>query len=185
MGLSPAQIQKAADLKQSMLRAAAQIAAQQGVQALTLEAVAKQAGASKGALLHHFSSKADLLEAMMTNLIERFEDDLDRYAEADPDPRGRRTRAVINACAHSASYENRLGVAIVAAMHFDPALLKRWQELAARWLEEDLAEADPVQASILRLVTNGLWASETFGLYPMDAKQRAAVVERLLAMTRV
>ncbi len=69
-------------------------------------------------------------------------------------------------------------------MQFDPTLLNRWRELAAQWLDEDLAEADPVKASILRLVTNGLWASETFGLYPMDVQQRAAVVERLLAMTR-
>lgn len=48
-------------------------------------------------------------------------------------------------------------------MQFDPTLLNRWRELAAQWLDEDLAEADPVKASILRLVTNGLWASETFG----------------------
>ncbi len=72
MGLSPAQIKKAADLKQSLLAAAAQIAAQQGIQALTLDAVAKQAGASKGALLHHFPSKADLLDALMTDLLDHF-----------------------------------------------------------------------------------------------------------------
>ncbi len=184
MGLSPAQIKKAADLKQSLLAAAAQIAAQQGIQALTLDAVAKQAGASKGALLHHFSSKADLLDALMTDLLDHFKTDLERYAAADLDPRGRRVRAAIYASAYFEQDKNRLGVAIVAAMQFDPTLLNRWRELAAQWLDEDLAEADPVQASILRLVTNGLWASEAFGLYPMDIQQRAAVVERLLAMTR-
>ena len=73
MGLSAAQIQKAADLKQSLLRAAAQIILRAGVQALTLEAVAKQAGASKGAMLHHFRSKSELLEALMDDLIARFE----------------------------------------------------------------------------------------------------------------
>ncbi len=178
MGLSPAQIKKAADLKQSLLAAAAQIAAQQGIQALTLDAVAKQAGASKGALLHHFSSKADLLDALMTDLLDHFKADLERYAAADLNPRGRRVRAAIYASAYFEQDKNRLGVAIAAAMQFDPTLLNRWRELAAQWLDEDLAEADPVKASILRLVTNGLWASETFGLYPMDVQQRAAVVER-------
>ncbi len=143
MGLSPAQIKKAADLKQSLLAAAAQIAAQQGIQALTLDAVAKQAGASKGALLHHFSSKADLLDALMTDLLDHFKADLERYAAADLNPRGRRVRAAIYASAYFEQDKNRLGVAIAAAMQFDPTLLNRWRELAAQWLDEDLAEADP------------------------------------------
>ncbi len=163
MGLSPAQIKKAADLKQSLLAAAAQIAAQQGIQALTLDAVAKQAGASKGALLHHFSSKADLLDALMTDLLDHFKADLERYAAADLNPRGRRVRAAIYASAYFEQDKNRLGVAIAAAMQFDPTLLNRWRELAAQWLDEDLAEADPVKASILRLVTNGLWAPKHSG----------------------
>jgi AcrR family transcriptional regulator len=184
MGLSAAQIQKAADLKQSLLRAAAQIILRAGVQALTLEAVAKQAGASKGALLHHFRSKSELLEALMDDLIARFEADLSRFAQADPDPRGRQTRAFINASANSPTDENRLGVAIAAALLFDPALMRRWQDVATRWLEQDLTEADPVQATILRLAADGLWVSDAFDLYPMGPEQRRAVVERLLAMTR-
>ncbi len=109
MGLSPAQIKKAADLKQSLLAAAAQIAAQQGIQALTLDAVAKQAGASKGALLHHFSSKADLLDALMTDLLDHFKADLERYAAADLNPRGRRVRAAIYASAYFEQDKNALG----------------------------------------------------------------------------
>ncbi|WP_053221018.1 TetR/AcrR family transcriptional regulator [Methylobacterium indicum] len=184
MGVSPAQIQKAADLKQSLLRAAAQIILQDGVQALTLEAVARQAGASKGALLHHFRTKAELLTVLMADLVERFEAEMERFAADDPDPRGRRTRAFINASANSAAEENRLGVVVAAAFLFDPALMRRWQEVAERLIAQDLAEADPVQASLLRLAADGLWVSEACGLYPMSPEHRAAVVERLLSLTR-
>lgn len=184
MGLSPAQIQKAADLRQSLLQAAAQIILQAGVQVLTLDAVAAKAGTSKGGLLHHFRSKADLLDALMDDLIERFEADLVRFAESDPDTQGRRTRAYINATANTAPEKHRLGVAIATALLFDPAQMRRWQEVANRWLEQDLVEADPIQASLLRIAADGLWVAEAFGLHPMDPERRAATVRRLLDMTR-
>lgn len=184
MGLSSMQIQKAADLRESLLRVAAQIVLQAGVQALTLDAVAKGAGASKGGLLHHFSTKSELLDALLDHLIERFEADLARFAHADPEPHGRQTRAYINASASSAPDQNRLGIAIATALLFDPALMRRWREIANLWLKQDMVEADPVQAGILRLAADGLWVSEAFELHPMSPELRVAMVQRLLDMTR-
>lgn len=184
MGLSAAQIQKASELRRSLLTAAAQIILRRGIQALTLDAVAQEAGTSKGGLLHHFGSKSELLDALMGDLLERFEADLARFAQADPDPDGRHTRAYINASVNSPSEQNRIGIAIVTALLFESALIQRWQEVVNRWIERDTAEADSVHARILRIAADGLWVSEAFGLCPMDPELRAATVQRLLDMTR-
>ena len=50
--------------RQKILAAASQIVQCKGVAKLTLEAVAKEAGVSKGGLLYHFSNKA-LIEGMI------------------------------------------------------------------------------------------------------------------------
>ncbi|WP_371362004.1 hypothetical protein SRRS_32680 [Sporomusa rhizae] len=51
---------KKTETKEQILRAAAEIINVEGVFSLTLEAVAKKAGISKGGLLYHFPTKDDL-----------------------------------------------------------------------------------------------------------------------------
>ena len=54
------------------IRAAAQaLVAEQGSANLTLEAVAKGAGISKGGLLYHYANKQALLEGMLEDLLAR------------------------------------------------------------------------------------------------------------------
>jgi len=48
-----------------LLAAANKVVVDRGVDALTLDAVACQAGVSKGGLLHHFPSKEALITAMV------------------------------------------------------------------------------------------------------------------------
>lgn len=56
------------DKKKSILNAAADIVKEEGVAKLTLEAVAKKAGLSKGGLLYHYSSKEALIKGMVQDL---------------------------------------------------------------------------------------------------------------------
>jgi AcrR family transcriptional regulator len=46
---------------------------EEGVSGMTLEAVAREAGVSKGGLLYHFPSKEALIGGMIGRLIDRFE----------------------------------------------------------------------------------------------------------------
>ena len=65
-----------------LLDAAGTVVHRDGAQALTLDAVAKEASVSKGGLLYHFKSKNDLVQAM----VERWMADFGReMEEADPD----------------------------------------------------------------------------------------------------
>ena len=77
---------RGADTRERLLDAAAAVVRRDGAQALTLEAVAAEAGVSKGGLLYHFNSKRELLEAMLGGWLEEF-DARDRGR-----PRGRPVR---------------------------------------------------------------------------------------------
>ena len=59
--------------RQKILTAASQIVQCKGVAKLTLEAVAKEAGLSKGGLLYHFSNKEALIEGMIVRGVEDYE----------------------------------------------------------------------------------------------------------------
>lgn len=58
-------------IRQQLLAVAARLAAERGVGAVTLDAVAAASGVSKGGLLHHFPTKASLLEGMLDSLLDQ------------------------------------------------------------------------------------------------------------------
>jgi AcrR family transcriptional regulator len=57
----------------AILHAAQQLISSEGLQVLTLDRVARDAGLSKGGLLYHFSSKEQLIEALVSRVISRLE----------------------------------------------------------------------------------------------------------------
>jgi AcrR family transcriptional regulator len=69
-----------------------------GIGGLTLDAVALEAGVSKGGLLHHFPSKDKLLEAMVQRIIDRWVADWQTEIEKTPPGPGRVPRAFLNMC---------------------------------------------------------------------------------------
>ena len=58
-------------LRDALLDAAEAVVARQGVANLTFDAVAAEAGMSKGGLLHHFRSKDRLIEALVTRAARK------------------------------------------------------------------------------------------------------------------
>jgi AcrR family transcriptional regulator len=58
--------------REAILRAAGRVVVEEGVSGMTLEAVACEAGVSKGGLLYRFPSKEALIASMIGRLIEVF-----------------------------------------------------------------------------------------------------------------
>src|SRR5580692_6103775 len=69
MAMSPA----TSDTRAVILDTAQQLISSDGLQVLTLDRVARDAGLSKGGLLYHFSSKEQLIEALVNRVISRLE----------------------------------------------------------------------------------------------------------------
>jgi AcrR family transcriptional regulator len=175
-----------AHVRSELLRAAADIATEHGVQAVTLEAVAERAGVSKGGLQYHFRSKQALFDALFAQTLERFEAQMKTSIAADPHPGGANARAYLHAAmneATPAASTNLLRV-LVSSMMTDPDARERW---AAPMRE--LSRPDPLpleQAATLmicRLAADGLWISELLGYQNLSPALRDEIVRQLEVMT--
>jgi len=177
------------DTRSQILDAAQAVVMRDGVRNLTLEAVAANAGISKGGLLYHFRSKEDLAAAMIERSIAWFDDALADAAREDNAPMGRFSRAYLRAS---------LGMTPLTGERFDDfcssittALLSFPERLGPVRQQGERTQAeiekdgfDPVLATIIRLAVDGLWLSENFKLMRFDPAMKAKVTARLLEWTK-
>lgn len=168
--------------KSKLLEAAAKIVKEKGASCLTLDAVAKQAGVSKGGLLYHYPSKSALLTGMVAYLNDRFEQAiknqvaqgnatwLEAYVAMSFDPQ------------HSQIAES---AGMLAAVANDLTLLEPLAE-QYKFLQQQVesSSADPDLATILRLAADGLWFIELFGISPLSDERRSQVLARLIYLIK-
>ncbi len=165
-----------------MLRAASALVAERGYSALTLDAVGAATGVSKGGVLYHFPTKEALVAALVEELARGFDADQGAAHEADPVAPGAWTRAYLTASAAPAQDESEqlAAVALLAAVGYDPSLLEPIQDRYRHWVDRLDDDGLPgVDAHVVRLAADGLWAADLFGLAPPDAMLRARIHTRL------
>jgi AcrR family transcriptional regulator len=165
---------RAGETRGRLLDAAAEVVRRDGPQNLTLDAVAAEAGVSKGGLLYHFKGKRDLVEALVARWLAEFQRDID----AAPDGFA---RGYVRASDPGGAVAEELG--LLAALVAEPGLLAPMRERYAVWQDRIEREGgDPVDATVARLAADGLWLAELFGLAPPRGELRDAVLARLLAL---
>ncbi|MDQ8027198.1 MAG: TetR/AcrR family transcriptional regulator [Brevundimonas sp.] len=165
-----------------LLDKALEVIAELGPKGFTLDAVAARTTVSKGALLHHFPTKMALLEGVVDHLGALFSEAILTEAERDPQPYGRLARAYLRVTINDAvtSEDTSIGRAILAACAVEPSLRDRWTAATAAARADD--PTDPVGADdalLLRLVADGLWMSDIFGVYQVSPEQRRALLSLL------
>jgi AcrR family transcriptional regulator len=160
------------DTRAKLLDAASAVIRRAGPQALTLDAVAAQAGVSKGGLLYHFKSKRELLDALVARWMDDFQDDIDAQS-------GSFARRYVAASDGAKAEEAGLLAALVA----DPAVLATVRDRHVSWQDRVVAEGgDPVDATVARLAADGLWLADLLGIAPPEGDLRARVLARLLEL---
>jgi len=167
-----------------ILEAAERVIVQSGVEKATIDEVAREAGISKGGVLHHFPSKEAIVVALVEMLIARFEADVAARQALDPEPNGSYTRAFLNAVTAKADHCVEVSFALKAAFHNCPALQELIRSANLRWqdrIEQD--GIDPVLASIVRLATDGLWLAKLHRVNVPSDKHRKALMDYLVALT--
>jgi AcrR family transcriptional regulator len=160
-----------ADTRDKLLNAAGAVVRRDGAQALTLDAVASEAGVSKGGLLYHFGTKRELIEALIDRWLTEFERDI---GAAGPGF----VRGYVLA---SDPRDDELG--LLAAFAADPSVLVKARERYAIWQDRVEREgSDPVDATVARLAADGLWLAELLGMAPPRGRLREQVLSRLLEL---
>jgi len=170
------------DTRAQIIDKALEVAAELGASGFTLDAVAARTTVSKGAVLHHFPTKIALLEGMIDHLGEMHTETILSEAARDPEPYGRNARAYLRATVTEpvTPQDISIGRVVMAACAIEPALAQRWRG----WIEKVKGDdpSDPVGADdalMLRLIADGLWISDLFGIHQVSPEQRQALLSLL------
>ena len=184
---TPKKSKSRSDTREALLRAASQVVIDKGVEALTLDAVAKQAGVSKGGLLYHFPNKDALMGSMVEQLIQDFEAVLQIEFDQDdaPGTPGQWVRAYVRATLRFSKQSLALIARLTSIAVDSPNLFeaaKVYEQQSRQRIET--SGIDPTKATIILLATDGLWYSEAFQVGVLEEPRLTQVVETLLEMTR-
>jgi AcrR family transcriptional regulator len=156
-----------------------------GVGKLTIDAVAREAGASKGAVLHHFPSKEALVVGMVERVLDAFEEAIGRWLATEPEGSGRWLRAYVRASFELGPGDLAVSEALLAAVATNPEVLALYEERFEDWRRRSEADGlDPTRAAVVRLAVDGLASAEMFGLGPPEGEKRKALLEALVELTR-
>lgn len=177
------------ETRDSLLDAAKRVMQRDGAGNLTLDAVAKEAGVSKGGLLYHFPSKQALLRGMVAQGVCQHEREM--MVEAEEAGEGGLACAFLSHALfgpHDPSCKPPAEMiwSVLAAAANDPALLEPVRETHGRWrrrMEDD--GVDPDVATVINLVSHGLFMSEVFGFDVPDDAQRGRLYVMLCRMAGV
>lgn len=174
----------APNLQDKLLNAAEAVVGRQGIANLTLDAVAAEAGMSKGGLLHHFPSKDRLVEAMVKRSAANWRACYMEAYEMTPAGPGRMARALLSHCLSDAECWTeelrRSSSTVFAALAQNPSLIEPMREvyidLHRRIAEDGLA---PGVSEAVAAAIDGLWHNWVLGLVPIS-QERAVRVRRAL-----
>ncbi|MBS4192899.1 TetR family transcriptional regulator [Bacillus sp. FJAT-49705] len=174
------------DKKKIILTAAADIVKEEGVAKLTLEAVAKKAGLSKGGLLYHYSSKEALIIGMVQDWTYSYFNSIESLVKNNTKSEvSNWTSAYIQATFSDLNHDKRLSSALIAAMFTNPSLLEEYKKeydiLLGKLMNDGI---DPIKVTIVRLAIDGLWFSEIFDLAPLDENLKNGVINELNHMIK-
>lgn len=161
----------AGQTRQLALAAAGKVIHSQGM-AATLDAIAAEAGLSKGGLVYHFPSKDALLVALAVGLIDDFRAAVQRHLDPADTKTGRLARAyvVANLDPRELDCEARERYLLLAQLISLPAVAELATADQRRW-EAELA-ADGLPADVLAVVVaaaDGLSSSVMWGPGPSQA----------------
>lgn len=145
-------------IRQSILQHTILLAADKGVNGVSIQAVADLVGVTKGGVFHHFSNKQKLLESMIVMLLAQLDEVVDRLIDEDPEPYGRFTRAYIEITLE----KQIMGLqqswsAISMTMLTDKTFNEYWIEWMNSRLERHHQTDSDIELKIVRYAADGIW----------------------------
>ena len=142
--------------------------------ALTLDAVAREAGVTKPGVVHHFGTKEVLTVAVVNRIIDRWEADLHTRASADAEPIDK-LRAYVD-YALNGDFDSS-DLALLADVNLRERLSALWAERLTPWLGSDI-DTDPASRASLRaarLLADGAWFNAALGIPTVRDDERSVL----------
>ncbi len=167
-----------------ILQAATEVIRQEGVSSLTFDKVAARAGVSKGGFLYHFGSKDALIVGLLNQVMSVLDRELNVLAEGIGEQPGAFALAYLDYVREPTKAATDTAVSILAAAAVDDDLLDSTRATFTGWQDRLLHDDSigEVEALLARLVGDGLWLIDLFGLAPPSAQERRRVLDMVSAM---
>lgn len=178
------EMKKAAATKRQIIETAKHYILANHFHALTLEAVAKEAGISKGGLLYHFPSKEQLIISVAQHVFEQFDRRLNELALADSNEYGKWARAYIQTAKEDllANRELYLGIFAVSLLHKEAAdHLSALYTTSLALLKNDAL--DELTIDFIRLTIDGLYYSKVLNTAPLSKQRTENILNQLIQLT--
>jgi len=168
--------------RNAALQAALTIIARDGPAKLTLDAIARESGMSKGGVTHQFPTKHAVLKALLDMQRAHFEEFSRRYAAKVGTKKSKIALATeIATMREATTAPQSIAFAILGALGQEPGLLASSRERSAEHVAAIKAEADDVDLALLRWsAARGLVLASLFGMCPLSEKERERLFARLL-----
>lgn len=159
-----------------------------GPTGLVLDAIARDAGVSKGGLLYHFHSKDALIGGLCDRMLEDFERRLATEFASDPEPQGAWTRAYLASTVTDegkpADDSAQLMAGLLATLGRDSDHLAIVRQRFNEWHRKlDTDGIDSTTATLVRLAADGLWLSALLGLPQLEPQTSERVIRSLRRLT--
>lgn len=167
--------------RDAILDAAERVVEREGARRLTIDAVVKESGFSKGGVLYNFASKQALVEGMIERMVRSIEADMEgaiRSAQARGEPV---LPALIQAVLAHRKRDSRVSMALLAAAAENPELIDPVRDCVTE-MRQAITERslDPDLARIAFLAADGLHFADILGLDFLTPDERVSVEKRLI-----
>ncbi|MHC2624518.1 AcrR family transcriptional regulator [Bradyrhizobium huanghuaihaiense] len=168
--------------RNAALEAAIAIIARDGPGRLTLDAIARESGLSKGGVMHQFRTKEAVLKALLERQMAHFEEFSTRYmAKVSATSANPNLATQLATIREAASSPNSAALALVAAMVENPGLMALPRELETKRMTAIKEEATDPDLAMLRWAgALGLLLSSLFGMSPLSKDEHQRLFARLL-----
>ncbi|MCD9006433.1 TetR/AcrR family transcriptional regulator [Luteimonas sp. XNQY3] len=174
------------DARARILDAALAVSDRVGAAHLTLEAVAAEAGVSKGGLLYHFASKDLLLKGVVEYHMDQHRRDLEMAETMFPANPGGYLQALVHAQRQGLEAKRLHGPkatqSFIAAAVNTPGLMDSPRQYAATHAARLRALGpDFVEALLVTLAFDGLFFGDAFEMLDLSVAERKVLIEALEA----
>ncbi len=168
--------------RQAVIQAALDIIVRDGPGRLTLDAIARESGISKGGLMHQFHNKEAVLKALIEYQVEYYENfSRNLLAELGPDTQEPCLKSQIAISREVIAKPKSVFFGILGAMAQEPSLLSLPRETDAEKVESIRSEASDPDLALLRwAAARGLALTSMLGMCPLSNEDRERLFDRLL-----
>lgn len=168
--------------RNAALDAALAIIARDGPGRLTLDAIARESGLSKGGVMHQFRTKQAVLKALLERQMTHFAEFTSRYMATAREVSEQPELAAQLATVREASIQpNSAALGVLAAMVEDPSLMELPRAADVEIIKAIKAEASDPDLALLRwAAARGLLLSGLFGMSPLGKDEHQRLFKRLM-----